>query len=168
MKEKTAMSLRTILSNSSSTRAFSKRNSAVLGFVPVESWLRGLPGRPGGCGAGTSLQRQGGVRHLDHPRAHRAPCHRRALRRLCGWSQGAAVPRTFSRAFSDFAEAPCQRLHEALIDKTLRDHLVGHVSRVGNLGARERSAATPKRRRGRPRKGEQRPRRPEGWRASPT
>ena len=46
----------------------------VLGFVPVEPFLtcwRGLPGRPQAdrVGAGTSLQRQGGVRHLDHPRA---------------------------------------------------------------------------------------------------
>ena len=54
------------------------------------------------------------------------------------------------------------RLHEALIDKTLRDHLVGHVSRDSTaIEGREKPtpkpSATPKRRRGRPRKGEQRP-----------
>ena len=54
------------------------------------------------------------------------------------------------------------RLHEALIDKTLRDHLVGHVSRDSTaIEGREKPtpkpSATPKRRRGRPRQGEQRP-----------
>ena len=87
-------------------------------------------------------------------------------RRLCGWSQGAAVPSeaTFSRAFSDFADSALpSRLHEALIDKTLQGHLVGHVSRDSTaiLGRekpapKSHQAATPKRRRGRPRKSEQR------------
>ena len=55
------------------------------------------------------------------------------------------------------------RLHEALIDKTLQGHLVGHVSRDSTaiLGRekpapKSHQAATPKRRRGRPRKAEQR------------
>ena len=75
---------------------------------------------------------------------------------------------TFSRAFSTFADSALpSRLHEALIDKTLRDHLVGHVSRDSTaIEGREKPApkskqsATPKRRRGRPRKGEQRPKVP--------
>ena len=56
------------------------------------------------------------------------------------------------------------RLHEALIEKTLGDHLVGHVSRDATaIEARERPAPKPraekpKRKRGRPRKGEERPR----------
>ena len=90
----------------------------------------------------------------------------RPLRRLCGWSQGAAVPSeaTFSRAFSDFADSALpSRLHEALINKTLQGHLVGHVPRDSTaILGREKpapkphQAATPKRRRGRPRKAEQR------------
>ena len=87
------------------------------------------------------------------------------LRRLCGWSRAEEVPSeaTFSRAFTAFADSALpSRLHEALIDKTLRDHLVGHVSRDSTaIEGREKPtpkpSATPKRRRGRPRKGEQRP-----------
>ena len=89
------------------------------------------------------------------------------LRRLCGWSRAGEVPSeaTFSRAFSTFADSALpSRLHEALIDETLRDHLVGHVWRDSTaIGGREKptpkskKSATPKRRRGRPRKGEQRP-----------
>ena len=90
-----------------------------------------------------------------------------SLRRLCGWSRAGEVPgeATFSRAFSTFADSALpSRLHEALIDKTRRDHLVGHVSRDSTaIEGREKPApqskpsATPKRRRGRPRKGAQRP-----------
>ena len=89
------------------------------------------------------------------------------LRRLCGWSRAGEVPSeaTFSRAFSTFADSALpSRLHEALIDETLRDHLIGHVWRDSTaIEGREKPApqskksATPKRRRGRPRKGEQRP-----------
>ena len=59
------------------------------------------------------------------------------------------------------------RLHEALIRRTLGDHLVGHISRDATASeAREKPAPKPpetpkpKRKRGRPRKGEERPREP--------
>ncbi len=60
----------------------------------------------------------------------------------------AAIPSeaTFSRAFSDFADSALpSRLHEALIDKTLRDHLVGHVSRDSTaILGREKPAPKPR------------------------
>ena len=55
-------------------------------------------------------------------------------------------------------------LHAALIENTMQDHLVGHVSRAATaIEGREKAApkpkqpAKPKRKRGRPRKGEERP-----------
>ena len=75
---------------------------------------------------------------------------------------------TFSRAFAAFAESDLPgRLHEALLDRTLEGHLAGHVSRDSTAIAGRESpapkrapAGKPKRRRGRPRKGEQRPKEP--------
>ena len=88
------------------------------------------------------------------------------LRRLCGWSGGGRLPSeaTFSRAFSEFAESGlASRLHETLIARTMDGHLVEHISRDATaIEAREkpqpkRKGAKPKRRkRGRPRKGEER------------
>ena len=144
----------------------------VLGFVPVEPFLtcwRGLPGRPQADRA--ALARAFSAKAVFAISTSRALVERlvidRPRRRLCGWSQGAAIPSaaTLSRAFSDFADSALpSRLHAALIDKTRRDHLVGHVSRDSTaILGREKpapkphQAATPKRRRGRPRKAEQRP-----------
>lgn len=91
----------------------------------------------------------------------------RALRRLCGWTGIREVPSeaTFSRAFAEFADSALpSRLHQALIENTMQDHLVGHVSRDSTaIEGREKPVpkppqpAPPKRKRGRPRKGEQRP-----------
>ena len=82
------------------------------------------------------------------------------------WSHLGQVPSeaTFSRAFNNFAESALpNRLHEALIEKTMQGHLVGHVSRDSTaIKGREKPTpkrpAKPKRGRGRPRRGEQRPR----------
>ena len=92
------------------------------------------------------------------------------LRRLCGWERMGAVPSeaTFSRAFGEFAESDLPgRLHEALLEWTLEGHLAGHVSRDSTaIAGRERPAFKPaakakrKRGRGRPPKGEQRPKEP--------
>ena len=81
-----------------------------------------------------------------------------------------AVPSeaTFSRAFAEFAASDLPgRLHEALLDRTLEGHLAGHVSRDSTaIPGRESPApkpaptARPKRRRGRPRKDELRPKEP--------
>jgi Transposase DDE domain/Transposase domain (DUF772) len=91
------------------------------------------------------------------------------LRRLCGWEHPGELSSeaTFSRAFAEFAlsELP-SRLHEALIKRTYEDRLVGHISRDATaIEAREKPVKTaapeastgaqpPKRKRGRPRKGE--------------
>ena len=59
------------------------------------------------------------------------------------------------------------RLHEALIEHTMQEQLVGHVSRAATaIEGREKATpkptqpAKPKRKRGRPRKGEERPKEP--------
>ncbi len=84
------------------------------------------------------------------------------LRRLCGWEHPGQVPSesTFSRAFAEFAtcELP-SRVHEALIKRTLKDRLVGHISRDATaIEAREKPVRVappemPKRKRGRPKNG---------------
>lgn len=87
------------------------------------------------------------------------------LRRLCGWEGRSAVPSesTFSRAFAEFAASGLPgRVHEALIARTHKDRLVGHISRDATaIEAREKpvkpalpAPKTPKRKRGRPKKGE--------------
>jgi hypothetical protein len=93
----------------------------------------------------------------------------KTLRRLCGWQRAGEVPSeaTFSRAFAEFAASALpSRLHEALIQETHKDRLVGHISRDSTaIEAREKpvksdqpvAAEAPKRKPGRPRKGEVRP-----------
>jgi hypothetical protein len=97
------------------------------------------------------------------------------LRRLCGWEHPGQLPSeaTFSRAFAEFARSELPgRLHEALIKRSHKDRLVGHISRDATaIEAREKPVKTaapaastsaqdlskrqpPKRKRGRPRKGE--------------
>ena len=87
------------------------------------------------------------------------------LRRLCGWESVGELPSesTFSRAYAEFAVSDVPgRVHEALIKRTLGDHLVGHISRDATaIEAREKPVKVekpqeqvPKRKRGRPRKGE--------------
>ena len=92
-----------------------------------------------------------------------------SLRRICGWESRREIPHEsqFSRAFASFAasELP-QRLHAALIESTQKERLVGHISRDSTeIEAREKpqcppvevapANAQPKRKRGRPKKGEQ-------------
>jgi Transposase DDE domain/Transposase domain (DUF772) len=87
------------------------------------------------------------------------------LRRLCGWERRSEVPSesTFSRAFAEFAASGLPgRVHEAPIVRTRKDRLVDHISRDATaIEAREKpvkpaqpAAKTPKRKRGRPEKGE--------------
>jgi Transposase DDE domain/Transposase domain (DUF772) len=87
------------------------------------------------------------------------------LRRLCGFERASQVPSesTFSRAFAEFAQSSLPALvHEALIKRTYRDCIVGHISRDATaIDAREKPAASapvapkpPKRKPGRPKKGE--------------
>ena len=90
-----------------------------------------------------------------------------ALRRICGWERKSEVPSesVFSRAFVEFSDTQLpQRTHAALIRNTHHDRLVGHLCRDSTaIEAREKPAAKektpplPKRTRGRPNKGEERP-----------
>ena len=92
-----------------------------------------------------------------------------SLRRICGWESRCEIPHEsqFSRAFAAFATSRLpQRLHAALIEATQEERLVGHISRDSTeIEAREKPQSTPveaasanskpKRKRGRPKKGEQ-------------
>jgi len=91
------------------------------------------------------------------------------LRRICGWDRVSAIPSesTFSRAFDEFSETELpNRVHAALIDKYESERVVGHISRDStDVQGREKAApkpkknseAKPKRKRGRPKKGEKPP-----------
>lgn len=92
------------------------------------------------------------------------------LRRICGWEKASEVPSesVFSRAFHEFAKSELpQRAHEAMVRKHVSPHVVHHVSRDSTeVDGREKVAAkpkaeatepvpeAPKRKRGRPKKGE--------------
>jgi hypothetical protein len=86
------------------------------------------------------------------------------LRRLCGWEGASQVPSesTFSRAFAEFAQSGLPALvHEALVKRTYKDSIVGHISRDATaIEVREKPvkvvtrAQMPQRKRGRPKKGE--------------
>jgi hypothetical protein len=92
------------------------------------------------------------------------------LRRVCGWEKKSAIPSesVFSRAFTRFSTTKLtERVHQALIERTQQDRLVGHLSRDSTaIEAREtplrkpRTVELPKRKRGRPKKGEE-PKKPE-------
>lgn len=97
----------------------------------------------------------------------------KSLRRICGWESRREIPSeaTFSRAFAEFAASALpDRLHEALVKRSLGDRIIGCVARDSTeIEAREKPArksddpppspppADPPRPRGRPRKGEERP-----------
>jgi hypothetical protein len=94
----------------------------------------------------------------------------RSLRQLCGWEQGRQVPSeaTFSRAFAEFAAMGLgDRVHADRVKEYLGEEVVWHVARDSTeIEAREKPAVKPKTvrrkyRRGRPRKGEVRPPKPE-------
>jgi hypothetical protein len=106
----------------------------------------------------------------------------KSLRRICGWERRAQVPSeaTFSRAFNEFAQGGLpDRMHAALIERTLGGRIVGVIARdATEIEAREKpvekdnkddppppasplilslSKDEPQKKRGRPRKDEQRP-----------
>ena len=144
----------------------------VLEFVRVEKLLpyfHGLVGRPQEDRA--ALARAFIAKAVFDITTTRALIERlsidQTLRRLCGWTRVGEVPSeaTFSRAFTEFADSALpNRLHEVLIEKTMQDHLVGHVSRDSTaIEGREQPTPKPKqpdkpkRKRGRPRTGEEQP-----------
>lgn len=144
---------------------------AVLNLVQIESmvghWHGGVgrPARHERAIARAFVAKA--VYNLSHTRQlleflHNDP----SLRRICGWESRREIPHEsqFSRAFAGFAasELP-QRLHAALIEATQKERLVGHISRDSTeIEAREKPHKTsvapapvkPKRKRGRPKKGE--------------
>jgi hypothetical protein len=87
------------------------------------------------------------------------------LRRICGWEQQGEIPSesTFSRAFAEFAESQLPAyVHQVLIKDKLSGEIIGHISRdATEIEAREKpeketkkAADKPKRKQGRPKKGE--------------
>jgi Transposase DDE domain/Transposase domain (DUF772) len=145
---------------------------SVLGLARIETFLpgwHGLVGRP-------PAERAALARSFIAKAVFNLPTTRllidmlsadTTLRRLCGWQRAGEVPSesTFSRAFAEFADSALPtRLHDALVEETHADRLVGHISRASTaIEAREKpvKSAEPKlpaqRKRGRPRKGEERP-----------
>ena len=124
----------------------------VLELVRVEEWLpysRGWRGRP--LKDRAALARAFLAKAvLDVPTTRGLVERLRTeglLRRLCGWEAAGGVPSeaTFSRAFAEFAASDLPgRLHEALLDRTLKGHLAGHVSRDSTaIGGRESPAPKP-------------------------
>lgn len=90
-----------------------------------------------------------------------------SLRRICGWERRCEIPSesTFSRAFREFADGGlADRAHEACVREYVGDEIIWHVSRDSTqIDAREKPVEKPKPtpkpkyRRGRPKKGEVRP-----------
>ena len=115
-----------------------KRLITVLEVVRVEAFVKmhdGVPGRP-------VEDRQALARALIAKAVHKLPTTRKlmerlhvdtTLRQLCGWECVGELPSesTFSRAYAEFSvsEVP-GRVHAALIERTLGDHLVGQISRA--------------------------------------
>ena len=151
-----------------------KRVVRVLEFVGIEGFVQvwpGLPGRP-------PLDRATLARAFVAKMVLGLPTTAmlierlkvdKQLRRLCGWEHLGELPSeaTFSRAFAEFAQSRLPaRVHEALIKRSHEERLVGHISRDATaIEAREKPVTTatpetststqpPKRKRGRPRKGE--------------
>jgi len=88
------------------------------------------------------------------------------LRRLCGWDSVWEIPSesTFSRAFAEFAQTELpQKIQQATVEQHIGEKLFGHNSRDSTAIAgrekpakKEKKAPPPARKRGRPRKGEER------------
>jgi len=70
------------------------------------------------------------------------------LRQLCGWTSAKQLPHEskFSRAFAEFATTQLpQQLHQAVVETTQRERLVGHIARDSTaIPARERFPETAK------------------------
>ncbi|NBW85117.1 MAG: transposase [Proteobacteria bacterium] len=90
------------------------------------------------------------------------------LRRLCGWESKSSIPHEskFSRIFSQISDLNlCEQIHKSMVIKHCSDHIVGHLSRDStSIDGREKavpklllSEEKPIRKRGRPKKGEEPP-----------
>jgi hypothetical protein len=149
-----------------------KQLVTVLGMVRIEAFLPGWPGLPGRpLSERAALARAFVAKAVFNFSTTRLLIEMlsadQTLRRLCGWQRAGEVPSeaTFSRAFAEFASSALpSRLHEALIQDTHADRLVGHISRDSTaIEAREKPATSDKpapkskHKPGRPRRGENRP-----------
>ncbi len=92
-----------------------------------------------------------------------------ALRRICGWQKACDVPHesSFSRAFKEFTESGLVQItHSSVIKEHMGDKIIGHISRDStSIDAREKpmkklKIVKQKKKRGRPRKGEVRIKKP--------
>lgn len=74
--------------------------------------------------------------------------HDPVLRRLCGWEKAEEVPdeTVFSRAFGELARSEfAQRVHAAVIERTQKGRLVGHILRDATaIEVREKPGPKPK------------------------
>ena len=130
-----------------------KQLVSVLGMARIEAFLpgwTGLPGRP--LSERTALARAFVAKAVFNFLTTRLLVEMlsvdQTLRWLCGWQRAGEVPSeaTFSRAFAEFATSALpSRLHEALIQDTHADRLVGHISRDSTaIEAREKPAKSDK------------------------
>lgn len=142
---------------------------SILELARIESFIgssRGWPGRP-------ERDRRAIARSFVAKVVYNMPTTRQlierlgsdqTLRRLCGFERKSEVPSeaTFSRAFAAFAKTRLvEEVHAGMIERYESPRLVGHISRDSTeIAARERTARKekkeqlPKKKRGRPRKGE--------------
>lgn len=139
-------------------------------FVSLNRNLRGRPPEQRAAIARSFVAKA--IYNLPTTRAllDRLACDKK-LRRICGWEQKGAVPSeaTFSRAFEEFSQTQLPAyVHEALIVNNMSEEIVGHISRDSTeIEAREKpekraktgaeaEQKKSKRKRGRPKKGEER------------
>ena len=142
-----------------------------LEFIRIEEHLRsayGGPGRP-------RKDRAAMARAFVAKMVYAIPCTNmllerlrsdKSLRRICGWEYRYQLPSesVFCRAYAEFAASRLpERVHAALIQMSYKGELVGHISRDSTaIHAREKPArketkAKVPAKRGRPGKGEERP-----------
>ncbi len=143
----------------------------ILELIRIEEHLRiayGGPGRP-------RKDRAAIARAFVAKMVYAIPCTNmllerlksdKSLRRICGWECQYQVPgeSVFSRANAEFAENRLpERVHAALVQTSYEGELVGHISRDSTaINAREKPAKKEAKvkapaKRGRPKKGEERP-----------
>ncbi len=146
---------------------------AILELVRLEEFLsigHGYPGRP--PADRTAIARAFVAKQVYDMPTTRVLLERlqtdRQLRRICGWERKHDVPKewTFSRAFTEYSEGSLpERVHEALILESYEGEIVGHISRDSTaIEAREKPLKKPAevaedkqpKKRGRPKKGEER------------
>ena len=143
-------------------------------YIPDYRWNAGRP-QKNRCAIARSFVAKM-VYNMDSTSALWERLHSdKSLRRICGWENKRLIPSeaTFSRAFADFSETELpKKVHDALIQKTYAETqtIVLHTSRDSTaIEAREKPVTKPKEskiasadkksksKRGRPKKGEEKP-----------